>query len=471
MTNTLPFQRDPNVRQIRLQTLIRLRWIAVAGQTITLLWVNDVLGFPVPIAACLAIVLCSACLNIVLTVRFPMTHRLSIRSAMAYLTYDVLQLAALLALTGGLTNPFAFLIVVPVLIAAGILPPRNTIMLGCVAVMPVTALAFWYQPLPWWPDQNFDLPRLYVAGVWVAIVSSVAFMSLYVWRVAEEARQLADALAATELVLTREQHLSAIDGLAAAAAHELGTPLGTIALVAKEIVRDTEAGTPLGDDVRLIQSEVARCRQILRKIGSLGDDPNDMLQDLPVTGLIEEIAAPHRNFGIEINLKGEGSGPEPIGRRSPGMLYGLGNLVENAVDFARSQALVRAAWTESDVVIEILDDGPGFSAEVFERLGEPFVTRRQSAGRSGRGPDDAGLGLGVFIAKTLLERSGARVSFDNRKKPASGARILVVWPRRSFETGTNPATFHMRNMGQMDTSPPLSDSEDRSRPGTAEPAL
>ncbi len=433
-----PLRSENAIRRIRLQTLVRLRWIAVAGQTLALLIVHEGLGFPLPVAACFAIVALSAVLNIVLTLRFPASHRLSARAAMGYLTYDVLQLAALLALTGGLTNPFAFLIVVPVLIAAGILPPRNTIMLGGVVVLPVTMLALWYLPLPWWPEAGFELPGLYVTGVWVAIVLSVAFMSLYVWRVAEEARQLADALSATELVLAREQHLSAIDGLAAAAAHELGTPLGTIALVVKELVRDTRAGEPIGDDVRLLQAEVERCRTILRKIGSLGSDPGGPLEQVAMSSLLEDIAAPHRNLGIEVAVSTAGPDPEPAGRRNPGITHGLGNLLENAVDFARAKAAIDAQWTDTDVTIEISDDGPGFHAEILTHLGEPFLTRRQVAGPSGRGPDAEGLGLGVFIAKTLLERSGAEISFANRRKPDSGAVVRVRWPRRVLEDGSNP---------------------------------
>lgn len=457
MTNA--FERDS--RKIRLQTLVRLRWLAVAGQTVTILIVLEWLEFDLPAVACFAIIGLSAVLNIVLTLRFPVSHRLSRLEATGYLTYDVLQLSGLLALTGGLTNPFAFLIVVPVLISAGILPATNTIGLGFVVATASTVLALWHLPLPWGGVGGFTPPPLYVIGVWTAIVSAVAFMGFYAWRIAEEARLLADALVATELVLAREQHLSEIDGLAAAAAHELGTPLATIALVTKELARDLPTHEPWREDVELLRTEVERCRQILRKIGSLGERPDGYFDRLPLSSLVEDLAAPHRDFGIDIRVGISGSGVEPVTHRNPAILYGLGNFLENAIDFARSTAWLSAEWTEDEVWVRISDDGPGFSAEVLDRLGEPYVTHKSPRARRVRGPDAAGLGLGVFIAKTLLERSGAVVTLQNGMIPKAGADVWVTWPRATFEHAHDPVletTRKSRKMGRIDT--PAGSAED-----------
>ncbi|MCO6391596.1 ActS/PrrB/RegB family redox-sensitive histidine kinase [Aliihoeflea aestuarii] len=420
---------DPrHIHHIRLNTLIRLRWLAVVGQSAAVLIVAFWLQFPVPVALCLALIGCSAWLNLLMAVRYPATHRLPPLAALAILTFDALQLGGLLYMTGGLTNPFALLMTVPVIISATSLPLRWTAMLGALVIAMATGLAFFHHPLPWFPGTELSMPIIYVAGIWMAIVSCLAFTAFYAYRVAEEARLLATALAATELVLQREQHLSALDGLAAAAAHELGTPLATIALVAKEMERALGKDPRFGEDVTLLRSQSERCRAILKQLTSLSSQGEAHMARLPFTSLIEEVIAPHRDFGIEIRLEpGKLLGAEPVGRRNPGVIYGLGNVVENAVDFARDTVSVKWEWNATSVSLEVLDDGEGFSPEVLDRIGEPYMTKRSAASAGG------GLGLGLFIAKTLLERSGATVSFGNAHGPGQGAAVKVSWPRGALE--------------------------------------
>jgi two-component system, sensor histidine kinase RegB len=277
------------------------------------------------------------------------------------------------------------------------------------------------------------MPFVYTAGMWVAVVSSILFTAVYAYRVAQEARLLANALAATELVLQREQHLSALDGLAAAAAHELGTPLATIALVAREMEKALGSDPRFREDVTLLRSQSERCREILKRLTSLSTEGELHIARLPLTSLVEEVAAPHRDFGIAIELEaGEQAGPEPVGRRNPGVIYGLGNLVENAVDFAKSKVTVRWRWDEARIVISVIDDGPGFPPDIIDRIGEPYMSTRQGVEPGG------GLGLGLFIAKTLLERSGATMRFTNSLVPGEGATVEVSWPRETF---LNPASL------------------------------
>ena len=228
---------DFSSRSLRLDTLVRLRWLAVGGQTGAVLLVRFALGFPLPAELCLIVIGLSAALNLALRARYPATLRVGQWPAVALLAYDVVQLSALLYLTGGLENPFALLLLVPVIVSATTLPPRPTILLGLTVVAAATVLVTSHWPLPL-PNGGLPLPLIYVIGVWVALVSACVFTGVYAFRVAEEARNLARALNATEMVLAREQHLYALDGLAAAAAHELGTPLATIALVAKELERE-----------------------------------------------------------------------------------------------------------------------------------------------------------------------------------------------------------------------------------------
>jgi len=421
-------------RQLRVDTLIRLRWMAVAGQSAAVLVAGFGLGFDIPSALCFLCIGWSALLNIWLRLRFPVSQRLDDGWATNILAFDIIQLAALLFLTGGLINPFSILFLAPVMISAASLPLRRTLALLTLALVCTTSLAFWRLPLPWTHGSDLQLPALYALGLWAAIAVSAIFTTIYAHRVAEEARTLAGALTATELVLAREQHLTQLDGLAAAAAHELGTPLATVALVVKEMQRQEAPSDAFAEDLRLLSQEVGRCRTILGKLNSLGEPGQGPMEELSLGHLIEEIVAPHRNFGVTVDIETSGGAPEPICRRNAGMLYGLGNLVENAVDFAASRVSVRAAWTNSSVSIGLSDDGPGFAHHVLARLGEPYVTTRGASSRIA-GETGGGLGLGLFIAKTLIERSGGALAIANAAAPESGARVRVVWPRAAFEGG------------------------------------
>ena len=435
MDATSPVKPEPfggrSSRRLRLSTLVRLRWLAIGGQTAAILIVGLWFEFPLPFGACFALIALSAWLNLGLRLVFPSSQRLDPSWATILLAYDILQLAGLLYLTGGLENPFAILLLGPVMVSATTLPPDKTFLLGAMTLAAATILVFIHEPLPWFPAQEFRAPLHYVGGVWVALGCALVFMAFYGFRVAEEARQLADALAATELVLQREQHLSALDGLAAAAAHELGTPLATIALVAHELASEIPADDPHAEDIRLIRAQSERCREILSKIASLSTAPDGPLGRMPLSHVLEEAAAPHRDFGIGIAIEAGGEGPEPVAARNPGLAYGLGNLVDNAVDFAQSEVRLHAEWSPASVKVTIVDDGPGFAPDLIDRVGEPYVTTR----RGGATPSSEhnGLGLGIFIAKTLLERSGARLRLANRRPPERGAVVTLEWPRNQFE--------------------------------------
>ncbi len=431
-----PPQIGHDARRLKLDTLVRLRWLAIAGQTAAVAGVHLGLGFPLPFGWCLFLIAASALLNVALSIRHPASYRLSDDAATFLLAFDILQLAALLHLTGGLQNPFAMLFLAPVLISATALPPERTLALGLLAIGSATLLVLLHRPMPWIPGQTIEIPFLYVTGVWTAILLGTAFTGVYAWRVAEEARQLAQALAATELVLAREQHLSQLDGLAAAAAHELGTPLATIALVTKELSHAMPKDGPVGEDLRLLQEQVERCRTILTKLTSMGqEDETEFLETISLSHLVEEIVEPQRAVGFDVKVVAKGDGPEPMGRRNPGVVYGLSNILDNATDFAESQVTIEACWSPHEVFVEIRDDGPGYAPDILLRVGEPYVTTRSAAERSEDSEEGGGLGLGLFIAKTLIERSGAELTLTNAAPPASGAIARIVWPRHAFERG------------------------------------
>jgi two-component system, sensor histidine kinase RegB len=432
--------RHPH-RYVRLDTILRLRWLAALGQLTAIFIVAQGLEFDVPVLACVAIVGVSALLNLALQVAFNPMQRLEPVYAAALLALNIVELAALLFLTGGLQNPFSFLFLAPVLISAAVLPLRLTIALGLLAVVCASALVFFHLPLPWDSDDPLVLPPIYLFGVWLSIVLATGVTSLYAFQATEEARKLSDALAATELVLTREQHLTQIDGLAAAAAHELGTPLSTIFLISRELEKSVQSNAlgsdHLAADLKTLREQAQRCRDILAKITQLSSSgaPFDRM---PLSTLIEEAVAPHRDFGVAIKVRlAVAAAREPVGARNPAVLYGVGNILENAVDFARTTVEVNAWWNTDTVEIVISDDGPGIAPDILKRIGEPYLSRRRGADEAQS--ERSGLGLGVFIARTLLERTGARVSFSNRTFPDHGAVVHIAWPRERFEADENAA--------------------------------
>jgi two-component system sensor histidine kinase RegB len=431
----LPHQQT-SPRSVRLDTLVRLRWLAILGQLCAVLFVDFGLDFELPLWGCLAVIALYAAFTVAIRLELDGPQRLEAARAAWLLAIDVAEIAMLLALTGGLQNPFAFLLVGPVLISATALPSHMALLLAGFTTACATLLLFVHLPLPWSSEDPLTLPPVYMLGVWISILLAIGYISVYAWQVTEQARQLADALTATELVLAREQHLSQLDGLAAAAAHELGTPLSTIAVVAKEL-QLALANSPYSDDVRLLRDQAQRCRDILGKLTEL-PAPGEPFEHMALSALIEDVVAPHRDFGVAIVVNWPSQPAEPTGARNPAILYGLGNLLENAVDFAKSRVEVTPAWTDSEVSVTIRDDGPGFSSEVMPRIGEPYVRGRR-ARRMPAAADEAGLGLGFFIAKTLLQRSGARISVANNPAPDTGASIKISWHRNDFEGPTSAA--------------------------------
>ncbi|HZT87577.1 MAG TPA: ActS/PrrB/RegB family redox-sensitive histidine kinase [Stellaceae bacterium] len=422
----MPPQAPVAAGRISLRRLVFIRWVAVAGQALALLTVHFGLGFRLPLEPALAVVGCSALLNIAVHLgRRRAATRLGEREAAIYLGYDLLQLAVLLWLTGGLQNPFAILILAPVTVAATILSRRPVITLAVVAVAAITLLALWHLPLPW-RDEPLTFPPELVIGSWTALVIATVFMGGYAWSVAQAARQLRDAAAATQLALAREQRVSAVGALAAAAAHELGSPLATIAVVAKELARDLPPDSPHVDDARLLLSQTERCRTILAELAHQPDaDGGSPYTRLPISALVEAAGALYHDDKIRLIFATTG-GPtesEPLVARSPEIMHGLNNLIQNAVQFAQREVSVAIGWDAATVTVEIADDGPGFPAHLLGRLGEPYLSTR--AGASDH------MGLGIFIAQSLLERSGATLTFDNLTE--GGAHVVISWERANVE--------------------------------------
>jgi two-component system, sensor histidine kinase RegB len=431
----LAFQGDS---QLRLSTIVRLRWVGVIGQIVALSIVYYWFGFDLPAGPCLIIIAVSAWVNVFLAIRYPARHRLTVNFATALLAYDILQLASLLYLTGGIDNPFTMMLMAPVTVSAATLP--LTVGLGVLALGCTLLLVFYAMPLPWYADPALKLPVLYKLGIFAAFAASMPFLAIYVWRLTNEGKQMSTALAATEMVLAREQKLHALDGLAAAAAHELGTPLSTITLVTNELDRQFDKSSPYREDILLLRSQAQRCREILQKLTRQPPDEDALHASLTVKEMLHEAAQPYFGGRASVRIAAAptagATGPEarvPLAMRRPGVIYGLENIIENAADFCSTRVDVSAEWDANTVVVTIMDDGPGFKPEVFDHLGEPYVTTRGGERKDKRGHKISGMGLGFFIAKTLLERSGSRLQLENRLEPDHGAIVRVTWPRAAFE--------------------------------------
>ena len=409
--------------RIGLRTLILIRWIAVAGQTATILIVHLGFGFKLPVVACLFVVALTALSSLMLSVRMPVRARLGNVGATLLLGFDMLQLGMLLYLTGGLENPFAILILAPVTVAATILARGPTLALTILAMVLVTLLAFFRAPLPWTGD-TVSLPFPYALGVWTALCVASAFIAAYIWSVADEARRMSDALAATEASLNRAQNLSALGGLAAAAAHELGSPLATIAVVAKELSREVPEDSPFAEDVALLISQSDRCRDILAGLSQRPDMADHRpLERLKFSVLAAQACEPYRGGEVALDIVSDSApdSTEPEAPESHEFIHGVGNIIQNAVQFASKRVTLLLYWDDRGVRLTVQDDGPGISAAVLASIGEPYI--------STRGGDQGHMGLGVFIAQTLLETGGAELAFANR----DGAEVVIRWPRDMFE--------------------------------------
>lgn len=424
---------------LRLRTLVMLRWLAIAGQLAALTAATSFYGISVVTGAWSLVVLgLSAIVNFALIYLFPSTHRLTERQAALVLLFDLLQLLVLLALTGGLANPFALLILAPVTIAATILRDRHTMAVALVAVLGVAVIAIINAPLILAGGEAIKTPLIFTQGFGAAIVIGIAFLGFYVFRVASEMRAMQDALLATQMALAREQKLTDLGGVVAAAAHELGTPLATIKLVSTELADDLDDPDHRAD-AELIRDQADRCREILRSMGRAGKDDKQM-QRAPLGAVLREAAEPHLNRGKQVEFRlGPADGSvsrEPTIRRSPEIIHGLRNLIQNAVDFASTTVWVDGEWNGDRITIRIVDDGQGYPPQLLGRIGDPFMRGRDPRPADPRRPGYEGMGLGLFIAKTLLERTGAELSFANGSDPfltmserpnRGGAIVEAIW--------------------------------------------
>jgi two-component system sensor histidine kinase RegB len=407
---------------IDARILFTIRWVAVVGQTAALLFTELILGLPLPLVPALFVVSLSVLLNLWL-IRQAQRHQPSDKYNLMVLGFDVVQLAALLYLTGGLLNPFSVMILAPVVVSAAVLRRQSTLVLIGLVAASVSFLLLFNLPLDWQAD--FAVPADYRAGVWLALVLTSCFLGGYVWWVASSARHLSGALADANLALVEEQQTRALGTLATAAAHKLGSPLNTITVIGHELARDISPDDPIYDDIQLLRAEIERCRVILGELDvvqgrrAIAEEP-----PLPIDRLVDEVIfqrlkQDETRFSIT-HMDGGGALPLVVPR--PELLHALENLLQNAMQFSRSAVDVHIEWTGDHLHISITDDGPGFTASVLARAGQPWNSAR--AGEGGH------RGLGLFIAKSLIHSIGGVVTFGNSRQ--AGATIIITVPRSAL---------------------------------------
>lgn len=404
----------PRAEPIRARTLVQLRWVAICGQLAAVI-VARAVGIDFAIEAVLALIVIALAMNIFLSLRPP--RRTSPRRATGQLAFDLLQISALIILTGGLANPFALLILAPVTVAATTLNARQTLALGLAAVAAISLAGLVSVPLYDARGNLLELTPVLALGHWVALVIGVAFFAGYAHRVTAELSATSNALFATQMALAREQRLQHLGGVVAAAAHEMGTPLATIKLIAAELVDELDDRPDLHADVLSLRESADRCGRILRGMGEAGKD-DLLLRAAPLHALLEEAARPHADRGPQVEILADG----PTIRRDPAIIHALRNLIQNAVDFAHSRVVIEGDASARHLTVTVRDDGPGYPAALLARIGDPYLTSRKTGAQRG---GYEGMGLGLFIAKTLLERSGARLVFANG---GPGAVVRVRWP-------------------------------------------
>ena len=410
---------------IRAKTLINLRWIAVLGQIITCLVVEYFFGFQLPWLEILLTVLALIISNIALYPRYSTNNRLGETATTVVIAADILQLALLIFFTGGLSNPFVVLFITPIAITVTSLPIRSTSILIFLTIIFITILGSFNYPLE---SNMLDLsvPPIFILGMWVSLFVTILFLTFYAGGLTDESRKISAALKVAENLLVKEKNLSSLDGLAAAAAHHLGTPLGTISLIANELKNDESINENAKKDLMILSEEVDKCKKILGSLGEKPSSDDDLITKIELQALLEElcelIKVKEIKFSINFNDNDPGM-KEILLRRRSELLLGLSNIIENAADFASTTVELNVSKSGKFINLEINDDGKGFSNSILSRIGDPYVSSRSKSSNNGDG-----LGLGFFISKTLLERLNISVQAYNKVHPEHGAVVLIKIP-------------------------------------------
>jgi len=414
------FRLEENL-QLDKKTLVNLRWIAILGQLIAINIVFNFLDLNFPIIESHIVILLGLTTNLFLQFKIK-SNQLKDSYSSLFLIFDLIQLSLLLFLTGGITNPFSLLLIVPTIVSSSFLSMGTTIILGTITISLLSVLTKFYLPLPGMSQYGFNFPAYYLFGILISVIIGLIFLSYFGIKFAGETKKRSEALNKLQQVLSKEYELESLGGLAAAAAHSLGTPLATIAVVAKELRKEINTDSKHSKDLDLLISQTKRCAEILKQISLKQIVKDKFLSELKLEYLLAEILRSFMETSekeIKIDLNNDKNKINI--KRTPEIIYGLRNFIGNAVKFSKSKVEVELKSDESNITININDDGPDFAEDIINILGEPYI-KSKSKEVSGK----SGLGLGTFLGKTLLEKQGAKLTFSNSNK-YDGASVKIIW--------------------------------------------
>ena len=387
---------------ILLGNLIKIRWIAIFGQITALLFANYILEINILLFYTLLIVLLSVLLNIISYFIEKKNKSISNINAFLFLLFDTSQLGILLYYTGGIINPFSILILAPVITSASYLPAILTVLLSVFSILIIIFINFFYIPLNF--NENFIVPEIYNLGLIAALIITIIFIAIYAYLFASSSRKISNALSVSKLQILNQKKISEVGSLSAAAVHELSTPLNTIFLILNDLLKEKKLKEEkhILKDINLLKSEAERCRKILLRLSKNPLKIKDkFLEKVKITNLIK-INFDKFNSNKKLNIINNLEENEPEIIFKDEIMYALGNIIQNAITYANQIVTVDLNYLNNEVSINIIDDGSGYPKDILDKLGEPYVSK-----------NNQGMGLGIFIAKNLIENMGGNIRFYN----------------------------------------------------------
>ncbi len=398
---------------ILLGNLIKIRWIAIIGQIIAIFFVSFIIKIQIPFFETLTIILLSVAINFYSYYEERKNKTISNIKAFSFLLFDTLQLGFLLFLTGGIINPFSILILAPVITSASYLPALMTVILSTISIIIIVLLNFYFIPLDL--GSKFYLPELYSFGLVAALIITVIFIAIYAYLFASSSRKISNALSISKLQILNQKKMTEVGSLSAAAAHELGTPLNTIFLILNDLLKEEKliGDSNIAKDIILLKSQAERCKEILQRFSKNPLKLKDkFLEKVKISDLIKiNFDKFNKNKKLILEIQPPNDEPEIIFRDE--IMYALGNIIQNSIYFCTTTTKVKIKYKKSDLKITISDDGKGFSKDILDKLGEPYVSKNKQ-----------GMGLGIFIAKNLIENMGGNLNFFNSNENYANVEII-----------------------------------------------
>ena len=417
---------NPQGLRITLETLINIRWIGIVGQFFTVSVVEYFLKFEFPYFGTLTLIFLSALVNVYLEIN--KSKFLTINNFYATLSifYDLVQLIFLLFMTGGLSNPFSILIIVPTTISVTYLSRGSSQFIVTCSIIFSTVIAFYHMPLPYPVNESLVLPKYYNIGLWLSLGIGIIFLGNYAYQLGRDNRVRSTALSRLEEELTKEKVVNSVGGMAAAAVHELATPLATISLVSKELQKQLKDNSNIKEDINLLIEQSERCSSILKDIAQR-KQKDEFIENISPKELINEIVFSLNNISNkEINVENLNLNQRMKMTKKTEISYALRNFIENSIKFAKNKINIEIDQNKKRTAITISDDGDGFNKDIIANLGQPYLHSDNIK------KNKKGMGLGVFISKSLLERCLAQVTFRNNKS-LPGASVKIVWNNSQLE--------------------------------------